>query len=92
MTAVRVKYMVEKVGLAQVSCGVIRFSLPAPFHESSVPIPLSCDRWTIAHLNAAVRFYSSKNTPPLSITIQVAGTCESGNEISGSTKCGEFLD
>jgi hypothetical protein len=23
---------------------------------------------------------------------QVAGTCESGNELSGSIKCGEFLD
>ena len=23
---------------------------------------------------------------------QVAGTCESGNEPSGSIKCGEFLD
>jgi len=23
---------------------------------------------------------------------QVAGTCECGNEASGSTKCGEFLD
>ena len=23
---------------------------------------------------------------------QVAGTCESGNEFSGSIKCGEFLD
>jgi hypothetical protein len=23
---------------------------------------------------------------------QVAGTCECGNEPSGSTKCGEFLD
>jgi len=23
---------------------------------------------------------------------QVAGTCESGNEHSGSIKCGEFLD
>jgi hypothetical protein len=24
--------------------------------------------------------------------IQVAGTCKSGDELSGSTKCGEFLD
>ena len=23
---------------------------------------------------------------------QVAGTCECGNELSGSIKCGEFLD
>jgi hypothetical protein len=23
---------------------------------------------------------------------QVAGTCECGNEVSGSIKCGEFLD
>jgi hypothetical protein len=23
---------------------------------------------------------------------QVAGTCEYGNELSGSVKCGEFLD
>ena len=23
---------------------------------------------------------------------QVAGTCECGNELSGSVKCGEFLD
>ena len=23
---------------------------------------------------------------------QVAGTCEYGNELSGSIKCGEFLD
>jgi hypothetical protein len=23
---------------------------------------------------------------------QVAGTCESGNELSGSIKCGQFLD
>ena len=23
---------------------------------------------------------------------QVAGTCERGNELSGSIKCGEFLD
>ena len=23
---------------------------------------------------------------------QVAGTCEFGNELSGPTKCGEFLD
>ena len=23
---------------------------------------------------------------------QVAGTCEYGNELSGSLKCGEFLD
>jgi hypothetical protein len=53
LTAVRVKYMLEK-GLAQVSCGVLRVSLPAPFHERSILIPLSSDWWKIAHLNAAV--------------------------------------
>ena len=27
-----------------------------------------------------------------SVWRQVAGTCERGNELSGSIKCGEFLD
>ena len=26
------------------------------------------------------------------IRVQVAGACEYGNELSGSIKCGEFLD
>jgi hypothetical protein len=26
------------------------------------------------------------------VGMQVAGTCECGNELSGSIKCGEFLD
>jgi hypothetical protein len=54
LTAVRLKYWLEEVRLAQASFGVFRFYLPAQFHESSVSGSLSCGWWTVAHFNAAI--------------------------------------
>jgi hypothetical protein len=42
-------------------------------------------RWTEQHPRR-------KNKPVAAAVDQVVGTCECGNELSGSRKCGEFLD